>query len=151
MACVVADRPEDRVDGLDALPGALRQSEKYLHGNGGDEPGAADLPGAGDGRLGQPPGLLVWAVAGPAKAPQPLQVGIAVDVAAGRELARAGRHRADAMAGQRGDISPGDEGSDARAKALLMPEILTPYRPPPFHPPALPPPHLPPPAPHPNP
>src|SRR5258708_36000213 len=113
MACVVADRPEDRVDGLDALPGALLQPEKYLHGSCGAEPGEADLPGAGDRRLGQPPGLLVWAVAGPAEAPQPLQVGIAVDVAAGRELAREGRHRADAMAGQRGDISPGDGGSDA--------------------------------------
>src|SRR5260370_17647588 len=128
MACVVADRPEDRVDGLDALPGALRQSEKYLHGNCGVEPGEADLPGAGDRRLGQPPGLLVWAVAGPAKAPQPLQVGIAVDVAAGRELARAGRHRADAMAGQRGDISPGDEGSDAGATAPPLPHTPNAYR-----------------------
>jgi len=63
-------------------------------------------------------------VAGPAKAPQPLQVGIAVNAAAGRELARAGRHHADAVAGQRGDISPGGEGSDADAEALLLAEML---------------------------
>ncbi len=58
-------------------------------------------------------------MASPAKAPQPLQVGIAVDVAVRGELARACRHRADAMAGQRGDIRPGSEGGDANAEALL--------------------------------
>ena len=110
--------------GLDTLPGALLHPEQYLHGNCGAEPGEADLPGASDRRLGPPPAPFVWAVAGPAKTPQPLQVGIAVDVAAGRELARAGRHRADAMAGQRGDISPGGEGSDTAAKELLLAQML---------------------------
>ena len=133
-ARVVADRPEDGVVGLDALPGALLQPEQDLHGDRGAEPGEADLPGARDRRLGQPPGQLIRGAARPAKTAQPLQVGITVDGAAARKLTRAGRHRAGAVAGQCHDIGPAGEGSGADAQTLLLPQMFGAQRLRGFHP-----------------
>ena len=123
-AGVVADRPEDRVVGLDALPGALLQPEQDLHGHRGVQAGQADLPGPRDRRLGQPPGGLVGLLAGPAQAAQPLQVRIAVGAAGGGKLPRARRDRAGTVGGQRGHAGPGGEGVQLSAQPLLLAQVL---------------------------
>ena len=63
-------------------------------------------------------------LAGAAQDAQPLQVRVAVDGTVPGELTRARCHRAGAMGGQRGDVSPGSEVSDADAEPLLLAQML---------------------------
>jgi hypothetical protein len=63
-AGVVADRPQDRVVGPDALPGALLQAEQDFRDDHEVHAGEADLPGSRHRRLGQPPGGLIGLLPG---------------------------------------------------------------------------------------
>lgn len=128
-AHVHADRTQDRIVGLDALPGALLQAEQQFSHDLGSDRGQVDLPGPRDRRLAGPPGGFVDVLPGPAQRPQPLHVRAAVDIARGGELTMAGRDSEDTPAGQRHNAWAGDERADVHLEALLLSEVTAAQRP----------------------